>query len=266
MRRFGNNVLEVDPDNNDDRPEAGDDDGDGFQILHLMADASESSQFNNITSMLVQGLTNDGLISRVNVCFNMTTSKKAEPGSKQEHTILLKNIGVLGCAKICSTSSDVAGSKSIQFQMRFCDEEARKFNFEQLHWKDITFKDGTFRGDMTQPFRTAFIWWCDMHNVQNIFGPVYDDLFGPSGQANTGSLGQTLYALAYYQRKLHVLFDTCMLTSLDNNDEEFMKQFKSLETKISQACKTRFITQPRQVLKISTLKFTTIINLCLLGI
>ena len=96
IRRFGKNVLEADPDDNDDAAgeagddaagEAGDDDGDGFQILHLMADASESSQNNNITSMLVQGRTNNGLISRVNVCFNVTMSKKAEPGSKQEHDI-----------------------------------------------------------------------------------------------------------------------------------------------------------------------------------
>jgi hypothetical protein len=247
MRRFGKFLLEADSDEADETDEVDDDDGDGFQILHLMADASESSQFNNITSMLVQGLTKNGLISRVNVCFNMTFSKKAEPGSKQEHDILLKNIGAFGCAKIGSTSSDVAGSKSMQLQMEFCDNEASKFNFEQLHWKDITFKGGTFKGDMTQPFRTAFVWLCDMHNIQNIFGPVYDELFGPLGMTNTAGLGSTLYALAAYRRKLHVYFDACIYKALDNNDEEFMKQYKSLNTKVSQACKTRFITQPRQV-------------------
>jgi hypothetical protein len=40
MKRFGNKVLEVDPDNNDDSAEADDNDGDGFHIFHLMADAS----------------------------------------------------------------------------------------------------------------------------------------------------------------------------------------------------------------------------------
>ena len=249
-RRFGCPRVERNESDDDTENDTDDEGGDTFQNLHLMIDDSPDNKNNNNTSMLAQGLTRAGLLSRVSVGFNVTSSKKAVIGSEQQHNRLLNDIGDFGCAKIASGSCDAGGRANMECHLTHCDSCASHYTEEELHWKDPSFLEGSFRGDMTKAFRLGFIWTCDMHTIQNVLVRVYEYCFGPHGLKNPATISQTLFSLVYYQGKLYLLFDDCHFISCDKDVEIFIAQYAYFKIKISFACATRFITQSRQVLRI----------------